>query len=75
MKKVKIQFLQDYTVKDDSGMEYTAGDTVTLEPASARHFINRGVAVEFDKSVPVKALAADEKGEPETEAEAKDEKK
>lgn len=40
----KIEFLVDYTVKDDEGAKFKAGEVVDLPEPSANHFINRGVA-------------------------------
>lgn len=40
----EIFFLQDYKVKDDIGTEYTAGSKVSMNAASAEHFVRRGVA-------------------------------
>jgi hypothetical protein len=42
---VNVRFLIDYTVDDDSGMTYRAGQTYKMTPPSARHFENRNAAV------------------------------
>lgn len=47
--KVKVRFLEDYTVKDErrgtpQAESYQKGKTYTLSAASATHFVTRGRA-------------------------------
>lgn len=46
---VKIKFTKAYAVKAADGPKYKEGQTVSVAPASAQHFINRGVAEEVGK--------------------------
>ena len=46
---VKVKFTQQYKVKAKDGAFYKEGQTVSLSPASAQHFINRGVAEEVGR--------------------------
>lgn len=56
MSDVKIKFLRDYTVKDpENPDEYEKGEKVTMNEASANHFVRRGIA-EF-VTAPVKKPA------------------
>jgi hypothetical protein len=43
---VKIKFTKAYAVKAKDGEKYKEGQTVSVSPASAQHFLNRGVADE-----------------------------
>lgn len=43
---MKVKFTRDYAVQDGSGKVYKEGDLVNFVDASARHFVNRGAAVE-----------------------------
>lgn len=45
MEKLNVSFLADYEVKDELRTKYLAGQVVPMTPASAYHFVNRGVAV------------------------------
>ena len=47
-----IEFLEDYTVRDQSGTQFTAGQVVAMDPASARHFVNKGIAKVCEAPVP-----------------------
>jgi len=40
-----IKFVRHYLVKDGSGTEYAAGDTLECDQAGAQHFINRRAAI------------------------------
>jgi hypothetical protein len=55
-----IQFTENYEPQDDSGQVFEAGKVYTMNPASARHFCRRGVAVEVGKEL----ASEDEKPEP-----------
>lgn len=46
---MKIKFEKDYTVQDGSGTVYKKDKTYDLEERSARHFLNRKLAVEAEK--------------------------
>lgn len=43
---MKIRFLRDYLVKDDTGTTYKKGQVCDMVETSARHFLNRGAAVD-----------------------------
>lgn len=47
MAKLKIKFNRAYRVKDGGGATYKEGQVVSLDEASARHFITRGVAESY----------------------------
>lgn len=49
---VAIVFTKNYKVKDDEGLEYLEGCIYAVPPASARHFIKRGVAEYTDVEPP-----------------------
>lgn len=54
---MRIKFTKPYTVKAAGGESYQAGQEVEVSEASARHFINRGVAEEPKQSPATKAAA------------------
>ncbi len=45
---MRIRFLEAYTVKAVDGKTYKKGQVVDVEEVSARHFLNRQVAVLAD---------------------------
>ena len=47
-----IEFLQTYTVKDQSGTMYEKGTVHQLSSASCRHFVMRGVARYVSMDIP-----------------------
>ena len=58
---MRIRFLDAYTVKAVDGKTYKKGQVVELDEASARHFLNRQVAVEADGGPEQAKMAAPEK--------------
>lgn len=42
----KIKFLEDRTVQDTEGQTFKKGSVHDVSDSSARHWINRGVAIE-----------------------------
>lgn len=44
---MKVKFIQPYTVRDELKTHYTEGQVVDFSEASAAHFMDRGVAVEY----------------------------
>ena len=61
---MKVKFTQDYEVNDGSGKVYKQGDVEDFVVPSARHFLNRGVAVEYVAPAAVKKVAAAIKTKP-----------
>lgn len=49
---MKIKFTKQYEPKDNSGVVYDVGDVRDFTPASALHFMNRGVAIEVKRGRP-----------------------
>lgn len=43
---MRIRFLREYRIKDGSGTVYQEGQEIEVNAASARHYINRAVAIE-----------------------------
>ena len=56
--QVQIKFLENCDPEDGTGKIFAAGSVKKLNPASARHWIRRGKAVEItDKEVKILAAA------------------
>lgn len=53
---MKIRFTRDYGVKDAEAKQYREGDVLTVNKASALHFVNRGAAVIVDDTGPQTAM-------------------
>ncbi len=47
-----VKFLRHYTVRDDSGTQFTKGQVVEVTEASAQHFLNRGAVERVAKPKP-----------------------
>ena len=58
---MRIRFLDAYTVKAVDGKTYKKGQVVELDELSARHFLNRQVAVPADGMPEQARVAAPEK--------------
>ena len=50
---MRVRFLETYTVKDDEGTTFQKDKTYDMKPPSARHFINKRVAVEVSSAQPI----------------------
>ena len=73
---MKVKFLEAREVEDGEGIviqKFRAGQVVELSNASARHWINRGAAVDVQAAARAAKEAAEEKPEAE-EPEAAEEK-
>ncbi len=58
---MKIRFLRDYLVKDDTGTAYKKGQVCDMVETSARHFLNRGLAVDASAEVETSTVRPAEK--------------
>lgn len=67
-RKIKIEFLQNVLVKDDTGTEYEEGQVETMEEASANHWLTRGKAKVYIAPTKAELAAAAAQLKAETEA-------